>query len=101
MKLKNKEVYLAYGLEDELLYVGQGNIGRNKHCLNGCSHNKSLNRYYFLNGEDGSITTKVYSYYECEKEAIVKEVELIKDLSPLYNTSHTTPSSLFRRYNNF
>ena len=78
MKLKNKEVYLAYGLEDELLYVGQGNIGRNKHCLNGCSHNKSLNRYYFLNGEDGSITTKVYSYYECEKEAIVKEVNKIE-----------------------
>lgn len=91
MSSKKKEVYLAYGLEGELLYVGQGNVGRNSHCLNGCSHNKSLNRYYFLNGEDGSITTVVYNYYACEKEAIAKEVELIKELKPLYNANHTTP----------
>ena len=28
-----KEVYIAYGENNEVLYVGQGNIGRHKHCL--------------------------------------------------------------------
>ena len=26
-----KEVYIAYGENNEVLYVGQGNIGRHKH----------------------------------------------------------------------
>ena len=45
-----KEVYIAYGENNEVLYVGQGNIGRHKHCLSGTSHNRDLNRYYFNNG---------------------------------------------------
>ena len=51
-----KEVYVAYGENNEVLYVGQGNIGRYKHCLSGTSHNKELNRYYFNNGEYSSMT---------------------------------------------
>lgn len=92
--MKKKEVYLAYSKDNELLYIGQGNIGRHKHCTSGCSHNKSLNRYYFLNGEDTSIKTVVHSLYSCEKEAIKKEIELIKKLNPLYNTSHAEVLSL-------
>ena len=49
----NKEVYIAYGENNEVLYVGQGNTGRHKHCLSGTSHNRDLNKYYFNNGEDG------------------------------------------------
>lgn len=86
--MKKKEVYLAYSKDNELLYIGQGNIGRHKHCASGCSHNKSLNRYYFLNGEDSSIKTIVHSFHACEKEAVKKEIELIKKLKPLYNTNH-------------
>ena len=48
-------VYAAYGLDGELLYVGKGSGERYKHCINGCSAVKDLNRYYFRNGEDGSI----------------------------------------------
>ena len=48
-----KEVYTAYGKDNEVLYVGQGDMGRHKHCLSGTSHNRDLNRYYFKNGEDG------------------------------------------------
>ena len=54
-----KEVYIAYGRNNEVLYVGQGNTGRHKHCLSGISHNRDLNRYYFKNGEDGSIRVEV------------------------------------------
>ena len=47
-----KEVYVAYGENNEVLYVGQGNTGRHKHCLSGTSHCRELNRYYFSNGEN-------------------------------------------------
>ena len=54
-----KEVYVACGNDNEVLYVGQGNTGRHKHCLSGTSHNKDLNRYYFNNGGDSSMTVEV------------------------------------------
>ena len=68
-----KEVYIAYGGNNEVLYVGQGNIGRHKHCLSGISHNKDLNRYYFNNGEDSSMTVEVVHSCLSDSEAKAKE----------------------------
>ena len=55
-----KEVYIAYGENNEVLYVGQGNIGRHKHCLSGTSHNRDLNRYYFKDAQ------YLYSIFDIE-----------------------------------
>ena len=52
---KNYYVYCAYGVNDEILYIGYGKGDRYKHCNNGMSSNKGLNRYYFLNGENECI----------------------------------------------
>ena len=81
----NKEVYIAYGENNEVLYVGQGNIGRHKHCLSGTSHNKELNRYYFNNGEYSSMTVEVVHSCLSDSEAKAKEYEYIKTLKPLFN----------------
>ena len=43
------EVYKAVSQEGEVLYVGYGKRGRHTHCMSGISHNKELNRYYFMN----------------------------------------------------
>ena len=53
----NKEYYVygAYGIHGELLYLGYGKGDRHKHCNNGMSSNKGLNRYYFANGEGACI----------------------------------------------
>ena len=80
-----KEVYIAYGENNEVLYVGQGNTGRHKHCMSGTSHNKDLNRYYFNNGEDSSMTVEVVHSCLSESEAKAKECEYIKTLKPLFN----------------
>ena len=80
-----KEVYIAYGNDNEVLYVGQGNIGRHKHCLSGISHNKDLNRYYFNNGEYSSMTVEVVHSCLSDSEAKAKESEYIKTLKPLFN----------------
>lgn len=81
-----KEVYVAYGENNEVLYVGQGNIGRHKHCLGGTSHNRDLNRYYFTNGEDGSLRVEVLHTSLTQDEAIEIEMELINSLKPLFNS---------------
>ena len=47
---KEYYVYGAYGIHGELLYIGYGKGDRYKHCNNGMSSNKGLNRYY-LNKE--------------------------------------------------
>lgn len=94
--MKKKEVYVAYGLNDEVLYVGQGNIGRNTHCYSGASHNKHLNRYYFLNGEDGCIRIEVINTTACEKDALNIETKLIKELLPLFNSLHQPKPDIVR-----
>lgn len=94
-----KEVYIAYGLDNEVLYVGQGNIGRSSHCYSGASHNKHLNRYYFLNGEEGAIRTEIFAYTNCEKDAVKIEVDLIKELSPICNSNHQATPDIIKRPN--
>ena len=94
--MKKKEIYIAYGLNDEVLYVGQGNIGRNAHCYSGASHNKHLNKYYFLNGEDGCIRTEVVNTTACEKDALSIESKLIKELLPLFNSLHQPKPDIVR-----
>ena len=62
----NKEyyTYCAYGIHGELLYIGYGKGNRYQHCNNGMSSNKGLNRYYFTNGEEGSITVKILHHFD-------------------------------------
>ena len=83
-----KEVYVAYSNENTVLYVGQGNIGRHKHCKSGISHNKELNRYYFLNGEDSSMKVNIIQTFNNTSDALLLEKELIKSLNPLFNSVH-------------
>ncbi len=83
--VKEHYVYFAYGKSGELLYVGKGRGERYKHCLYGASNNKDINRYYFMNGEDGCITVKIVEYFETEKEALDIEKFYITNLFPMFN----------------
>lgn len=82
---KEYYVYFAQGKSGELLYVGKGRGDRYKHCLFGASNNKDINRYYFMNGEDGCIAVKIVDYFETEKEALDVEKFYITNLYPLFN----------------
>lgn len=83
----NKEYYVygAYGIHGELLYIGYGKGDRYKHCNNGMSSNKGLNRYYFLNGEGDCIRVEIIYEYLSKKEASGIEMNLIKQLKPICN----------------
>ena len=83
--VKKYYVYHAYGVNNELLYVGKGSGERWKHCNSGVSSNKQLNRYYFQNGEGDCIKTKIESYFDTEEEALHYEKSSIKVNKPMFN----------------
>ena len=92
-----KEVYIAFGKNCEVLYVGQGNIGRSSHCVSGASHNRFLNSYLFENGNE-SITVKIYRIVETKQEAEGLEKYLINKLAPKFNVQSVGTTRLSFAY---
>ena len=85
--LKKFYVYAAYGINNELLYIGKGKGDRWKHCASGISSSRDLNRYYFSNGEGDCIKVKILQRFNNDSAASSKELELIKQYSPPFNLS--------------
>lgn len=85
-------VYAAYGLEDELLYIGKGCGSRWKHCIYGASSSTDLNRYFFQNGEIGSIKVKIMQLFEKEQDALKFEMCSIATMNPKFNKNFNDPS---------
>ena len=86
--MKNKKkyyVYCATGIDGEVLYIGKGSGNRYKHCSGGASNNANLNRYYFSNGEEGSIVASIVKYFDTNKKAVEYETALIAERLPLFN----------------
>lgn len=78
------EVYICK-LKGSVLYVGSGAIGRHKHCNSGRSHSYELNKLHF----QGEVFDVKIDYYKTKEEALEKEIALIQELSPVYNTQYT------------
>lgn len=78
-------VYIACGLEGEVLYVGQGKGSRWQHCVSGASSNADINRYYFQNGEGDCIKVKIPARFKSKQRAIKREEQLIEKHLPLCN----------------
>lgn len=53
------EVYVCK-LNDEVLYVGQGKLGRHNHCKSGCSHVYELNKLHFLGEKNRGSYSKLF-----------------------------------------
>lgn len=85
--LKTHYVYAAYGIDNELLYIGKGKGDRWKHCASGISSSRDLNRYYFSNGEGDCIKVKILQRFSKDSTATSKELNLIKQYSPPFNLS--------------
>ena len=99
----NKEyyVYCAYGVNNEILYIGKGSGNRYQHCNNGISSNKALNRYYFANGEGACIKVRKLHTNLTNSEASRLETLEIKSLQPLFNivgvfdSNNSKPSCIY------
>lgn len=77
------EVYVCR-FKGEIVYIGQGAIGRNYHCLSGTSHVYELNKIHFSDEKD-LVKVEVVAYFETKTEALKHESNLIADNKPKYN----------------
>lgn len=97
MKNKQYEVYVVT-VEDDVLYVGQGKLGRHQHCLSGTSHVYGLNRLHF-----GGVylTVNVIETFETKGDAEIRELDLIKALNPKFNTKFNGDANIVGMYNRY
>lgn len=70
--------------ETEVLYIGHGKLGREKHCNSGVSHVYELNKQHFLHND---LIVVVLKHFATKKEAKDYEEQMIKDTLPKFNKS--------------
>lgn len=87
---KQMSDYIVYGavLDGDVVYVGSGKIGRQKHCVSGRSTCTELNKHFF-NGD--KIDVVIFGSFSCKQESLHSEAELIKDFKPKYNKKKVKP----------
>lgn len=79
-------VYAAY-IHGEMVYVGQGKIGREKHCNSGTSHSYALNEAHFK-GE--YIEVNILHEVHSRERALEIEKSYIEELHPRFNIALNT-----------
>lgn len=75
------EVYIAK-LENSVVYIGKGKIGRHRHLKSGKSSCVEANKEFF---SDNKLRVEVHSTYSKDREALLVEKQLIQELKPLWN----------------
>ena len=92
------EVYVVSTEDEDILYVGQGKLGRHGHCNSGVSHVYGLNRLHF-----GKVKLKVdvIETFKTKEESEKREFELIKGLNPKFNLKNNGDSSKWVLYNRY
>lgn len=81
------EVYYCYH-KGEVVYIGQGIVGRSTHCNSGCSHVYELNRLHFTDGEE-ALDIRIVKVSNDKEEVKRIEREAIVCFKPKLNTVFT------------
>lgn len=84
MATKSYEVYECYN-GTELVYIGQGCVGRHKHCNSGVSHVYELNKLHF----EGVVFNVKVEPCATKDEALKIEFEKIQRYNPKLNVALT------------
>jgi len=79
--MKDYIVYAAV-LNGEVLYIGSGKTGRQRHCVSGRSTCLELNKHFF-NGD--KVGVFIFESFTCKQESLLYEAKLIKSFKPKYN----------------
>ena len=74
-------------VDGEIVYVGQGQVGRSRHCVSGISHVYGLNKLHFSEMRD-SVEVDVVKFFLSKDDALKLELDLIKKHLPRFNTVH-------------
>lgn len=91
--MKNKFKYVVYKatLGEEVLYIGSGAKGREKHCASGVSHVYKLNELHF---SGANIVTVIVKESLSKDASLSLEKDLIVKHKPLYNVVHNDPTKM-------
>ena len=96
----SKDLYEVYvvSVDDDVLYIGQGKLGRHQHCDSGLSHVYGLNRLHF-----GKVKLKVevVETFKTKAESEKREFELIKKFNPKFNLKNNGDSSMWGLNNKY
>ena len=86
--------YLVYkvSVDNKVVYVGEGRVGREKHAISGCSHVYELNKLHF---EGADVTVEIDSLHDTKSKAVKRESMLIGKLQPIYNKKGKIRAALF------
>lgn len=89
--------YLVYAAKhnDEIVYIGSGANGREKHCASGCSHSYGLNRLHFANK---SIEVVVLARLNSKEDSLHLETQLIAKYNPAFNLTNKPVKSTCEVY---
>ena len=85
------EVYMCK-VDCEIVYVGQGQVGRSRHCVSGISHVYELNRIHFSEMRN-SVEVEIVKFFVSKDDALKLELDLIKKHLPRFNTLHKPSKS--------
>lgn len=88
---QNNHIVYIGRLGGEVVYVGEGVEDRYLHLNSGVSHVYEANRAHF---EDKTIDVEIYRESLTKEYAMGVEKELIVELQPLWNRTHTDKSKL-------
>ena len=80
------EVYMCK-VNGEIVYIGQGKVGRSRHCVSGISHVYELNRMHFSEMRN-SVEVEIVKFFVSKDDALKLELDLIKKHLPRFNTVH-------------
>ena len=86
--------YLVYkvSVDNKVVYVGEGRVGREKHAISDCSHVYELNKLHF---EGADVTVEIDSWHVTKSKAVKREAVLIGKLQPVYNKKGKIAQALF------
>lgn len=82
--------YVVYcvKVEGNVVYIGSGIAGREKHCTSGTSHNYNLNKHHFNNDE---MIVEILGRFSTKESAASEETLYIRSLRPVYNVVGNKP----------
>ena len=72
-KYSKHYVYVAYGTNEDVLYVGKGVGDRYKHCDSGISSNYLLNRHHFNSSYNGGMIVDIVKTFDSDTDALIYE----------------------------
>lgn len=82
-RLTTSHLVYAAKYDNEIVYIGSGVNGRERHCISGCSHVYALNKLHFAKEQ---VEVVVLGRFNTKEESLTVETSLIIEHKPRFNT---------------